>query len=65
MGKTVKAKKSCCKDKPRCKKCPVVLKRLEGIGLAERVDKRTYVVVDVIPKKTLKALRAPKQRAGR
>lgn len=63
MGKTVKAKKSCCKDKPRCKKCPVVLKRLESIGLAERVDKRTYVVVDVIPKKTLKALRAPGKRA--
>ena len=62
MGKTVKAKKSCCKDKPRCKKCPVVLKRLEAVGLAERLDKRTYVVVDVIPKKTLKALRAPGKR---
>ncbi len=65
MGKTVKAKKSCCKDKPRCKKCPVVLKRLEGIGLAERIDKRTYVVVDVIPKKTLKALRSPAKRLPR
>jgi hypothetical protein len=61
MTTTVKAKKSCCKDKPRCKKCPVVLKRLEDAGLAERVDKRTYLVVDGIPKKELKALRAPRK----
>lgn len=62
MSRTVKAKKSCCKDKPRCKKCPVVLKRMAAVGLAERVDRRTYVVVDVIPKRTLKALRAPTSR---
>lgn len=62
MPRTVKAKKSCCKDKPRCKRCPVVLKRMAAVGLAERVDRRTYVVVDVIPKSTLKALRAPKDR---
>ena len=65
MSKKGTAKKSCCKDEPRCKKCPVVLKRLEGVGLAERVDKRTYVVVDVIPKKTLKALRVPGKRLAR
>lgn len=62
MSKRVTAKKTCCKDQPRCKKCPVVLKRLEAVGLAERTGKRTYVVVDVIPKKTLKALRAPGKR---
>lgn len=26
-----KAKKKCCKSKPRCKTCPVVLKRLSKI----------------------------------
>jgi hypothetical protein len=40
----VKAKKRCCKDNPRCKKCPVVLKKLERQGLAERHGKRTYTV---------------------
>jgi hypothetical protein len=55
--KTVKTKKRCCKDRPRCKKCPVVCKRLELAGCAERVDKRTWVLVDV-SKKQLKAARA-------
>ena len=31
----VKAKKKCCKDGPRCKKCPVVLKKLEKAGYAQ------------------------------
>jgi hypothetical protein len=48
----VKTKKTCCKDKPRCKRCPVVLKRLEKAGYATRMSKREYVVVD-IPKKAL------------
>jgi hypothetical protein len=46
-GRKVEAKSRCCKDKPRCKRCPVVLKRLEGAGLAQRTGKRTYVLVDV------------------
>ena len=53
----VKAKKRCCKDRPRCKRCPVVLKRLERAGLAERTGRRRYVVVDVLSKKQLKAFR--------
>lgn len=54
----VSAKKKCCKDKPRCKKCPVVLKRIADCGCAERLDRRTYVVDKKIPKKILKTARA-------
>lgn len=43
----VKTKKKCCKDKPRCKKCPVTCKRLETMGKATRESKRIYVLVDV------------------
>ncbi len=49
----VTAKKKCCKDKLRCKKCPVVLMRLERLGYAEREDKRSYIVDKNIPKKAL------------
>lgn len=52
------AKKKCCKDKPRCKKCPVVLKRLADRGHADRQDLRTYLVDKKIPKKALKKARA-------
>jgi aldehyde:ferredoxin oxidoreductase len=54
----VKAKKHCCKSKPRCKRCPVVCKRLAAEGLAVREDKRHYLVEIPIRKKTLKAARA-------
>jgi hypothetical protein len=54
----VTAKKKCCKDKPRCKTCPVTLKRLEAMGLTLRTGKRTYIVLDVIPKSALKHARA-------
>jgi hypothetical protein len=40
----VKVKKRCCKSDPRCKRCPVVAKRLSAVGLAERTGKRTYVI---------------------
>lgn len=65
MSKLVTAKKKCCKDDPRCKKCPVVLKRLEAVGFAERIDKRTYAVVDGVPKRELKALRRPGAKVPR
>jgi hypothetical protein len=32
----VTAKKRCCQSRPRCKRCPVVLRRLANAGLAER-----------------------------
>lgn len=53
----VKAKRTCCKDKPRCKRCPVVLKRMARAGLAERIDLRVYVVPAKLSKKQLKAFR--------
>lgn len=65
MPTTVTAKKSCCKDKPRCKRCPVVLKRLADAGLAERVDKRTYRLAGDVTKKDLKAARKPRTPAAR
>ena len=58
MAKLVKTKKRCCKSGPRCKRCPVVCKRLSVEGLATRVDRRHYVVVLDVPKKRLKAARA-------
>ena len=54
--RVVKAKKRCCKSRPRCKRCPVVLKRLERAGAAERRGKRRYVVS--AKKRQLKAARA-------
>ena len=56
--KLVKTKKRCCKSGPRCKKCPVVCKRLENEGLAIRQSKRHYLVELNISKKQLKAARA-------
>jgi len=56
--KLVKTKKRCCKSGPRCKKCPVVCKRLADDGLAVRQSKRHYLVELEIGKKTLKAARA-------
>jgi hypothetical protein len=57
-AKLVKTKKRCCKSGPRCKRCPVVCKRLAKEGLAERLDLRVYMVSAGIPKKQLKAARA-------
>ena len=55
---SVKAKKRCCKDRPRCKRCPVVLKRLARQGLAERVDGRRYKLSSKLKKKHVKKARA-------
>jgi len=53
----VKAKKKCCKSRPRCKKCAVTCKRLEKAGKATRAGKRTWVLVDV-SKSDLKSARS-------
>jgi hypothetical protein len=58
MAKVITSKKRCCKDKPRCKRCPVACKRLEQAGYLERIDKRTWTVIEVVPKKQLKLARA-------
>jgi hypothetical protein len=55
--KSVVAQKKCCKDTPRCRKCPVVLKRLADGGYAERESRREFAVAKGIPKKVLVAAR--------
>ena len=54
-AKLAKAKKKCCKDKPRCAQCPVVLMRLEKMGYAEQdPDKPRRFTVDTnVPKKAM------------
>lgn len=44
MPKPVQTKRPCCDNNPRCKRCPVVLMRLEKVGRAKRTGKRTYVM---------------------
>jgi hypothetical protein len=58
MGKSITAKKRCCKDKTRCKRCPVVCKRLEKLGYAEREGKREWRLMVIPPKPVLAAARA-------
>ncbi len=53
----MKVKKKCCKSRPRCKKCPVVCKRLSNQGLAERLPNGNYVLTVDVSKKVLKAAR--------
>ena len=57
MKLLVKPKKGCCKSKPRCKRCPVVIKRLEKSGLAERRADGLVVISPALKKKQLKAAR--------
>jgi hypothetical protein len=58
LPRLIKTKKRCCKSGPRCKRCPVVCKRLEKQGLAERVELRVYRVTGDVKKKQLAAARA-------
>lgn len=59
MPSTVTTKKRCCKSGPRCKKCPVVWKRLQAEGLAKRKGKREWKPTDgKIPKRVMKAARS-------
>ncbi len=55
MAREVKAKKKCCGSDPRCKRCAVVLKRLQAAGLADRRSKRRYLVGQVSKSKLKKA----------
>ncbi|MCC6833242.1 MAG: hypothetical protein IT200_18055 [Thermoleophilia bacterium] len=58
MAKRITTKKKCCKSSPRCKNCPVVWKRLEAAGLAERMSKRTWRRTrGKIPKAVMKLMR--------
>ncbi|SDU75052.1 hypothetical protein [Jiangella alkaliphila] len=55
---SMKAKKKCCRDRPRCKACPVVLKRLSDAGLLEREGKRRYSFDAKPPKAAVAQARA-------
>jgi hypothetical protein len=57
-AKVVKPKKRCCKSGPRCKRCPVVCKRLAKQGLAIRGNDGRYALDPGLRKKALKAARA-------
>jgi hypothetical protein len=56
----VSVKKKCCKDRPRCKSCPVVLMRLTKMGYAEELTtgkKPKYDVDKNVPKKAMTVAR--------
>ncbi|MBA2636678.1 MAG: hypothetical protein H0U79_00360 [Solirubrobacterales bacterium] len=53
----IKPKKKCCADRPRCKRCPVMLKRLQKAGLAESLPSGRVLVNDGITKQQLKRFR--------
>jgi aldehyde:ferredoxin oxidoreductase len=58
IASVIKPKRKCCKSGTRCKKCPVVCKRLMTQGYLEKRTDGRFVVLEVVPKKTLKAVRA-------
>jgi hypothetical protein len=58
MATHYKPKKGCCKSNPRCKRCPVVAKRLVVSGLARRRKNGMIVISPDATKKQLKAARA-------
>ena len=57
MKLLVKPKKRCCKSDPRCKRCPVVLKRLQERGLAERRSDGLVLISVGTTKKQLRSAR--------
>jgi hypothetical protein len=57
-GTELKPKKKCCKSRPRCKRCHVTLERLRVMGFAQRrTSDGRYVIVEVVPKRELRAAR--------
>jgi hypothetical protein len=58
VPKVVKPKKRCCKSRPRCKKCPVVCKRLVAAGVAHKRPNGTFLLDVDVSKKILKNARA-------
>jgi len=58
MAKRVQAKRSCCQSRPRCKRCPVVLDRLERAGAAKRTGKRSYA----LRKRAKQAIKSARRR---
>ncbi len=58
MGREFKPKRGCCRSNPRCKRCPVVAKRLVVRGLARRKKSGLVVISPETTKKQLKAARS-------
>ena len=57
MKLLVKPKKKCCKSNPRCKRCPVVTKRLVVWGYAHKRPDGLGVIMPDLKKKHLRAAR--------
>jgi hypothetical protein len=57
MKLLVKPKKRCCKSSPRCKRCPVVTKRLIVRGFAHKRPDGLVVIMPDLKKKHLRAAR--------
>jgi len=57
MKLLVKPKKRCCKSNPRCKRCPVVTKRLVMRGYAVKRSDGLVVISPDLKKKHMKAAR--------
>ncbi|MBW3653809.1 MAG: hypothetical protein KY433_09500 [Actinobacteria bacterium] len=57
MKLLVKPKKRCCKSNPRCKRCPVVAKRLIVRGFAHKRPDGLVVISPDLKKKHLRAAR--------
>jgi hypothetical protein len=58
MKREFKPKRGCCRSNPRCKRCPVVAKRLVVRGLARRKKSGLVVISPEATKKQLKAARS-------
>jgi hypothetical protein len=52
-----RSKRKCCNSNPRCKRCPVVFKRLETAGYAEPLDRRTWLLQVELKSKRFKKAR--------
>jgi hypothetical protein len=57
MAVKLKPKKGCCKSNPRCKRCPVVCKRLVTQGLAKRRSDGIVLIFSDTRKKQIKQAR--------
>ncbi|MGI8729635.1 MAG: hypothetical protein ACR2LK_06520 [Solirubrobacteraceae bacterium] len=57
MKRIVKPKSKCCRSDPRCKRCPVVAKRLIKRGLAKRRSDGLVVIAAGAKKKQVRAAR--------
>jgi hypothetical protein len=60
--KALKPKKRCCHSSPRCRRCPVVLKRLRRAGHAEQDERGRTVLLPGVPKKAIKRARRAKAK---